>query len=122
MHEVSKIPRLIEQTALMLINARGEIIRLEISAVIARVSQERAAVIFVDNAARAVYGQRYFSGKNVDQAVSGFISEVMSAIRATYHREAETAWRQGIKFPAADPTMRKIRNVIIEKVQEHERL
>ena len=88
---------------------------------IARVSQERAAVIFVDNAARAVYGQRYFSGKNVDQAVSGFISEVMSAIRATYHREAETAWRQGIKFPAADPTMRKIRNVIIEKRQAHDK-
>jgi len=122
MREVSKIPRLIEQTALMLLNARGEIIRLEISAVIARVSQERAAVVFVDNAARVVYGQRYFSGKNVDQAISGFISEVMSAIRATYHREAETAWRQGIKFPAADQTMSKIRNVIIEKVQEHERL
>jgi hypothetical protein len=81
-----------------------------------------AAAIFVDNAARVVYGQRYFSGKNVDQAIFGFISEVMSAIRATYHREAETAWRQGIKFPAADPTMSKIRNVIIEKVQEHEKL
>jgi spermidine synthase len=117
MDEVSKIPKLIQQTDLVLLNARGQIIRLKISAVMARVSQERAAAIFVDNAARAIYGQRYFSGINVDQAVSGFISEVMNAIRTTYRREAEMALRQGIKFPAADPTMRKIRQIITEKVQ-----
>jgi spermidine synthase len=118
MDEVSKRPKLIQQVALVLLNARGEAIKLEISAVMARVSQERAAAIFVDNAARAIYGQRYFSGINVDQAIAGFISEVMSAIRATYRRETEMALRQGIKFPAADPTMRKIRQVITEKVQE----
>jgi len=77
-----------------------------------------AAAIFVDNTARTIYGQRYFSGINLDQAVSGFISELMNAIRATYRREAEIALRQGIKFPAADPTMRKIRQVITEKVLE----
>jgi len=54
----------------------------------------------------------------VDQAVSGFISEVMSAIRGTYRREAEMALHKGIKFPASDPTMRKIRQIITEKVQE----
>jgi spermidine synthase len=118
MEEVSKIPKLIQQTALVLLKAGGEIIKLEISAVMVRVSQERAAAIFVDNAARTIYGQRYFSGINVDQAVSGFISEVMSAIRATYRREAERALHKGIKFPASDPTMRKIRQIITEKVQE----
>lgn len=116
--EVLKIPRLIEQTALAFLNARGEIIRLKISAVIARVSRERAAAVFLDNAARVVYGQRYFSGPDVDRAVSGFISEVMNAIRATYRREAAMASQQGIKLPAAAPTMKKIKNLIVEKVQQ----
>ena len=118
MDEVSKVPKLIQQTALALLNGRGEVIRLEISAVMARVSQERAAAIFVDNAARIIYGQRYFSGINVDQTVSGFIAEVMSTIGAVYRREAQMALRQGMKYPAADPTMKKIREVITEKVQE----
>lgn len=77
-----------------------------------------AAAIFVDNTAKTIYGQRYFSGINLDQAVSGFISEVMSAIRATYRRAAEIALHRGIKFSAADPTMRKIRQIITEKVLE----
>jgi len=42
----------------------------------------------------------------------------MSAIRATYRRAAEMALHKGIKFPAADPTMRKIRQIITEKVLE----
>ncbi len=118
MAQASKTPKLIEQTALVLLNARGEIIRLEISAVMARVSQERAAAIFVDNAARAIYGQRYFSGVDVDQAVSGFISEVIAAIRATYRQESQLALQQGKRFPAADPTMQKIRQIINEKIKE----
>ena len=120
MEEISKIPKLIQQIALVLLNTRGEITRLEISAVMARVSQQRAAAMFVNNAARTIYGQRYFSGINVDQAVAGFISEVMSAIRAAYRREAEMALQRGRKFPAADPTIQKIRQIITEKVQETE--
>jgi len=120
MDEVSKIPKLIQQTELVLLNAGGEIIKLEISAVLVRVSQERAAAIFVNNAARVIYGQRYFSGINVDQAVSGFISEVMGTIRAAYRREAEMALRQGKRFPPEDATLKKIRAVITEKVEERE--
>jgi len=121
MEEVSKTPKLIQQMALMLLNAGGEIIRLNISAVMARISQERAAAIFVDNTAREIYGQRYFSGVNVDQAVSGFISEVMAAIRTTYRQEADMALQQGKKFPAVVPTMQKIRQIINQKIQEPRR-
>jgi len=43
----------------------------------------------------------------------------MGAVRATYHREAEMALQQGIKFPAADPTLRQIRQIITEKIHEN---
>jgi spermidine synthase len=115
--EISKIPQLIQQTALMLLNAQGQVFSLKISGVMARVGPQRAAAIFVDNAARVIYGQRYFSGSNVDQDVSGFITEVMSAIGAAYRREVEVALRQGTKFPAAGPTISKIRQIIGEKVR-----
>jgi len=54
MDEVSKMPKLIQQTPLVFVNAGGEVIRLKISAVMVRVSQERAAAIFVDNATRVI--------------------------------------------------------------------
>ena len=45
-----------------------------ISAVVARISKVRAAAIFVDNAAHVIYGQRYFSGNDLDKTMAGFVS------------------------------------------------
>jgi hypothetical protein len=85
--------------------------------VIVRVSEKRAAAIFVDNDARLIYGQRYFSGSDLDKTISEFVSGVMTAIRAVHDRETQIAVSRGRKFPAAYPTKKKIKDLIIEKVQ-----
>jgi spermidine synthase len=115
--ELSKVPSLLQNLSFILLNEKGEPIRLVISAVIVRISKVRAAAIFVDNAARVIYGQRYFSGNDVDKTLAGFVSGVMAAIRTLYERETQIAVSRGRKFPAADPTKKKIKSVIIEKIQ-----
>lgn len=114
--ELSKVPSLLQNVSFILLNEKGMPIRLVISAVIARVSQVRAAAIFVDNAARVIYGQRYFSGNDLDKAMAGFVSEVMAAIRAVYVRETQIAVSRGKRFPDADLTQKKIKGVITEKI------
>jgi len=115
--ELSKMPSLLQNMSFILLNEKGEPIRLEISAVIVRVSEERAAAIFVDNAARVIYGQRYFSGSDLDKTIAEFVSGVMTAIRTVYDRETQIAVSQGRKYPAGHPTQKKIKDLIIEKVQ-----
>jgi spermidine synthase len=115
--ELSKVPSLLQNLSFILLNEKGAPIRLVISAVIVRISKVRAAAIFVDNAARVIYGQRYFSGNDVDKTLAGFVSGVMAAIRTLYERETQIAVSRGRKFPAADPTKKKIKSVIIEKIQ-----
>lgn len=111
---VSMIPTLIQQTTLELLNAGGQTIRLVISAVMARAGQERAAAIFVDNAAREIYGQRYFSGPNLNQSISEFVAAVMRAVQSAYDSEAQSASRQGHQYPPAHATMMRIRGTIAQ--------
>jgi len=115
--ELSKVPSLLQSMSFMLLNENGTPFRLVISAVIARISKVRAAAIFVDNAARVIYGQRYFSGNDLDKTMAGFVSEVMAAMRTVYERETQIAVSRGKSFPDADSTKEKIKGVIIEKVQ-----
>jgi spermidine synthase len=107
-----KVPTLLDKVALELADAAGDRTVVEISAVIARVSGERAAVIFVDNAARIIFGQIYFSGPDLDRRISAFAGEVLAAIRSAYLEEAESDRRQGKSLPDRNTTMPRIRELI----------
>jgi hypothetical protein len=115
---VSMKPRLIQRTTLKLLGDKGQTIQWEISAVLARAGQERAAAIFVDNVAREIYGQRYFSGPNLNQSISDFIATAMRAIQTAYDSDAQMALRQGRQYPAAEPTVLKIKKTIAEITSE----
>jgi len=109
---VSMIPRLVRQTGFNLLNDGGQVIRWEISAVMARSGKERAAAVFVDNAARIIYGQRYFSGVDLEQSIADFSTEVLQAIQAAYDHETAAALRQGRKYPSAPLMKIKARQII----------
>jgi len=110
----SLIPALIQETTLVLLNAEGQTIRWKISAVMARVGKERAAAIFVDNAAREIYGQRYFSGPDLNHSISDYVATVMQSIQNAYDNEAQMALRLGRRYPGANMTKLKIKNTIAE--------
>ncbi len=90
---------------------------LEISAVISRVSRDRAALVFVDNAAREIFGQKYFTGPDLDTTMRAFNEEVMTGIQKVYEQEALIAHSQGRNYPTQISAMAKIKNIIAEKCQ-----
>jgi spermidine synthase len=111
-------PKLLQRVALILLNEKGEKIRVEISAVLVPVSEERVSVVFVDNDARVIYGELYFSGLEKEEFIHQFVNEVMVSIRTAYHQDAANALQQGDRFPLAALTLRKIKELITAKVKE----
>jgi len=116
---LAREPRLLQNTALILQNEEKAIIRVEISAVLVPVSSERASVVFVDNDARVVYGELYFSGLNYEQHMNQFVDDVMDSIRASYDRDARNAFREGSRFPSAASTLQQIKEIIELKIEEN---
>jgi hypothetical protein len=118
--EAEMDPSLIQNIFLHLAMGEKRIIK-EISAVLVPASKERAAVVFVDNAERIIYGQLYFSGPGKEERISSFVRDTMTSIDEEYKKEAATALKQKRGFPQADAALRKIKEVIGLKVNEYER-
>jgi spermidine synthase len=111
-------PKLLQKAAMILLNETGAMIRVEISAVLVPVSEERVSVVFVDNDARVIYGELYFSGLKREKAIQQFVNEVMVSIRTAYHHDAMNALQQGNRVPLAVSTLRKIKELIAGKIKE----
>jgi spermidine synthase len=110
--EMLLIPELVDSTPLVFLNHNGERTVVEISAVIARVSKDRAKIAFVDNRARKIFGQRYFSGPDIDAQIEDCAQQVMEEIRATYLAETQISSARGEVYPSSDATMLKISSTI----------
>ncbi len=115
---LSRIPRLLEQIRIQLLDGGGNPKTVEISAVLVRVSDIRAAVVFVDNAIRDVYGQLYFDGSDIDQRIGVFAGDVIASIDALYRAEVKSGTAQGRQFPASDSTIEKIRSLVQDRCSE----
>jgi spermidine synthase len=113
-------PGLLEKTAFVLYNERNEKIRIEISAVLVPISSERASIAFVDNDAKVIYGEVQVSGYKNNTLSRGFVRDVLTSIQAAYQQEAELALRQERGLPPVGPTMRKIKDIIADKVQRYQ--
>jgi len=106
-------PRPLRATALSLLDERGTPLVVEISAVLVPVSRGRAAVMFVDNRARVVYGQRYVDDYERGDAVARLVADVMLAIRVAYQKEADVAGARRTAPPQAQQTLRRVRAAIL---------
>jgi len=105
-------PRPIETTTLTLSNDTGAPVVVEITAVLVPVSKTRAAVMFVDNRARVVYGQQYVDDYEGGDAVSRLVADVMATVRTVYRQAAEASGARRNAPPPAAETLRKIRAAI----------
>jgi spermidine synthase len=109
-------PRLLQQFSFDLLSENGGRLPIEVSAVLVPVSRTRAALMFVDNGARVIYGQGYVDDYERDGRASRLAIEVMAAIRAIYEHDAKAAGERG-SLPAASETLGRIKAVIGSKVQ-----
>ncbi|MEW6601058.1 MAG: fused MFS/spermidine synthase [Nitrospirota bacterium] len=117
--EILRIPVLVRKVVFDFTDENGQKVVKEISAVMAGVSRERAALVFVDNAEKTIYGQVYFTGENVKESIQRFADDVISGLQDAYRTEAQAAFSQGNKFPAIE-AMERISRIIEAKVQAQE--
>jgi len=115
---LSMNPTLLQRTAFVLVNEGGIRIVRELSAVLVPISKERASIMFVDNEARIVYGQMFVSNYDKKESVNRSVNGVMMHIRAVYQKEVEETLRKGGTLPLAEPTLRKIKEIITLEVQK----
>jgi hypothetical protein len=111
---VSMEPRPLKKASFAFDDGRGGRRIIEITAVMSRVSAEMAFVDFVDNNARVIYGQLRIPGRRNDDAVMLVTDRIMERLRNAYDAEAETARKEGRRYPAAESVLEKMRDVISE--------
>ena len=90
---------------------------VEISAVLVPLNKTRASIMFVDNSARVVYGQRYVENYGREGLADRLAVEVMTAVRAAYDGEAAAARGRKQALPSAAETLGKLKAVIGSRVQ-----
>ena len=109
-------PRLLQQASFPLLSDDGTTTVVELSAVLVPVSRTRASIMFVDNRAKAVYGQSYLDNYDQNGLASRLAVDVMSAIRQAYNSEVAQAGQQS-RLPSAARTLGRIKAVIDSKVR-----
>jgi len=111
------VPRLVASEAFALLTPEGDMRTVEISAVQVRVGDSRGTVLFVDNEAREIYGQRYQNGSSaeLDVALPAFAGEVLAALRDAYDEETATSTARGLRLPPAAETLDRLRAVVAEQ-------
>jgi spermidine synthase len=110
-------PRTLSTLPLALLSEAGERLVVELSAVLVPISPSRASIMFVDNRAKVVYGQRYVSDYAQGDVVQRLVDQVMTAVQETYRKEARFAASQQKTFPVAASTLQKIRDVVGARIQ-----
>ena len=112
--QAAETPTLIRLENFSMLDDAGRRVTVEISAVKVRIGEERAAVVFVDNRNRKIFGQKYIDAKKnaLEDSVSRYAEDVLANLKVCYEREATLAERKGRSFPPADATLRKIQEII----------
>jgi spermidine synthase len=110
-------PRFVASEVFALRTPDGGQRSVEISAVQVRVGDSRGVVIFVDNAVREVYGQRYQDGSTeaLDVELPAFAGEVLAALRDAYEKEAAAYASRGLALPPDERTLDHLRAVVASK-------
>jgi len=85
-----------------------------------RLSREMESVAFVDSDAKVVYGEVYVPCYKKNAAVDCCVQDALTSIQSAYQQEAELTLREERGFPPAGPTMRKIKDIIVDKIQRYQ--
>jgi spermidine synthase len=111
-------PRLLKQIELSLVNEKGEIIKVEFSAVILRRSDERAVLFFVDRNSHVVFGKLRVLGAKRDAYVAHFVDDLMKSVQALYSEEQKMTVASGKAYPSVTSLLPKIKYLVESKVDQ----
>jgi spermidine synthase len=104
-------PRLLRQASFLVRSTTGPR-SLAVSAVVAAVSEERRALIFVDNDKRDIFGQRYFEGPADAAVMEGFARDVLGTLSQQYASGLSEARSRGEELPGEASIAERFRQAV----------
>jgi spermidine synthase len=118
---VAMNPTLIRAERFVLLDEKGEKGVVEISAVKAGVGKERAAVIFVDNRTRTIYGQLYIDAPSeiLEGKIGRFSDEVMSDLVTASRMQLHDGASDGKNYPHKPVLLETFRKIISSKIRTY---
>jgi len=108
-------PRLLRQETFLVRSATGPR-SLAVSAVVAPVSEERRALIFVDNDKRDIFGQRYFEGPADAAVIEGFARDVLGTLSQQYANSLSEARSRGEELPGEASIAERFRQAVAARI------
>lgn len=113
--EARLAPRPVAATLLQVAEPDGTICRLEITAVTMQTGKGRAALLFVDNTERTIYGETYLDGEGaaLDARVATVAAEVLAALDAA---AAELVSSAPSGRPGGAALRDKVRDVVARRL------
>lgn len=119
--QMSRKPRLLRDASFPLLSKSGKRRVVEISAVMVRVGEKRAALMFVDNRAREIYGQLYLDGAGgeLEMRIRRIADEVMGELERAYRKEAAAAVGDGRTLPLSPVVSGRFRAVIASNLHRY---
>ena len=105
----SRIPQLLNEIQLTMINEQGTPISVVLSAVTIRIGPDRAKLLVVDNKEKKIYGHIYIDGhtSEIDQLIDTEGERLMESIDSVYREVKATQ-----DYPEATQTLQKIEAAI----------
>jgi hypothetical protein len=79
---------------------------------VAAVSEERRALIFVDNDKRDIFGQRYFEGPADAAVMEGFARDVLGTLSQQYASGLSEARSRGEELPGEASIAERFRQAV----------
>ncbi|MBK7189812.1 MAG: hypothetical protein IPH86_14340 [bacterium] len=113
--DVRAVPRPVAYTRLTVLEADGTPANLDITAITMRTGTGRAALLFVDNAERSIYGETYLAAAEsaLDARIAAVAADVLSALDAA---AAELTARTPSGRPGGAALRERARAVVTEKL------
>ncbi len=105
-------PRPIRAEPFPVVTDSGALATVEITAVLVPMSRTRAALMFVDNAARVVYGQTYVDDYERGDTIARVTGDAMTAARGVYETQAQVSGARRQAPPRAAVILPKIEAAI----------
>ena len=111
---LAQTPRPVATQRFIVSTPDGRTELVEITAVTMHVGEARGVVVFVDNAVREIYGQRYVDAPTpeLDRHLQGLSAQVLDAVRREYARLVESEAAAGRTAPDRARLVRGVRAAI----------
>lgn len=111
-------PKLLKQVLFDIVDKKGQLCKLQFSAVLLRKNKEKARIFFVDNTSHFVFGKLNIKGAINEPFVSGFVDNTVRTIEGIYTQQRTQAVASGKNLPQETIIFPEIKRLVELNIEQ----